>query len=163
MKLSKTLTEAINNQIAMELHSSYLYLGMSAYCESQNFPGAAKWLRAQSHEETGHAMKLFDYLYTRDAKAELMTLAAPPAAWKSLRAVFDATLKHEQTVTASIQKLHDLAVKEKDTAAQILLQWYITEQVEEEKNVTDILAKFDMIGDSPMGLMFLDKQLGERG
>ena len=132
--LKKTVLAALNEQVNAELHSAYLYLGMSAWCEGKNLPGFAGWMRKQFEEEQAHALKLYDYILDQGETVTLKAIAQPPAAYKTLQAVREATLKHEQHVTALIHKLYALAQKEQDFATQALMQWYVTEQVEEEKH-----------------------------
>ena len=160
--LSTTLTDAINDQIAFEMNSGYLYLGMSAYCEGRNLPGFAKWLRIQWQEEVGHAMKLYDMVLERGARVTLQSIEKPPVKYSSVLDLFKQVLAHEKKVTATINKLYALATKESDYATQVALQWFITEQVEEEKNVADILAALELIGDSGTSLYMLDRQMGSR-
>lgn len=160
--LSTTLTDAINDQIAFEMNSAFLYLGMSAYCESRNLPGFAKWLRIQWQEEVGHGMKLYDMVHERGGKVALQSIDKPTAKYPSVLELFKQVLAHEKKVTASINKLYATASKENDYATQVSLQWFISEQVEEEKNVADIVAALEMIGDSGTALYMLDKQMGNR-
>jgi ferritin len=161
--ISNKMTEAINKQINSELYSAYLYLAMSAEAELKGYKGTAKWFQVQFQEEMGHAMKLKSYLLEQGSEVELGAIAKPAVGYKSLLAMFEATLKHEQSITRSINGLMDAAVKEKDYATQILLQWYITEQVEEEANDNDIIVMLKMAGSSTGALLMLDKQLGKRG
>jgi ferritin len=160
--LSKTLQDAINEQMKHEIDSAYLYLAMSAYCESKNFPGIASWLRIQWQEELSHAMKLFTYVNARGGRTILKAVEQPPADYDSPQEIFKLVLKHEQKVTGMINKLYETAIKEGDYATQVELQWFITEQVEEEKNAMDILHLLEMVGDSGVSLMMLDRQLGAR-
>jgi len=160
--LSKQLQDAINEQINLELYSAYVYLSMAAHFEGENLGGFANWMRVQFQEETGHAMKFFKYVYDRGGKVILKAIAQPAAKFKAPLDVFHIVLDHEQKVTASINKLYELAVKEKDYASQTFLQWYINEQVEEEKNALDIINMLEMIGNTPISLMMADKQLGAR-
>jgi len=161
--LSKTVMSALNEQIQKEYYSSYLYLAMSAYCEVSNLPGTAKWMRIQSQEELSHAMKLFDYVADRGGRVALKAIAQPPAEYKSALDIFKKALEHEKFVTASIHKLYALSVKENDYASQIVLQWFVTEQVEEEKNATQIVEQLKMVGDSKTSVMLLDRHLAKRG
>jgi len=160
--LSTTLTDAINDQIAFELNSAYMYLAMSAHCESRNLPGCAKWLRIQWQEEVGHAMKFFDMVQERGGRVTLRSIEKPPAKFPSALEVFKQVLAHEKKVTASVNKLYALASKENDYAMQVALQWFIAEQVEEEKHAGDIVAGLELIGDSGTALYMMDKQLGSR-
>jgi ferritin len=160
--LSKEVLEGINDQIRKELSSAYLYLSMSAYCESQNLPGMAKWLRIQWEEETQHAMKFFNYVVERGGTVVLQGIEKPPAKFKSALAIFEEVLAHEEKVSASIDKLYEVALKAKDYATQIELQWFIKEQVEEEKNAAEIIELMKRSGDSGPMLLMLDRQLGMR-
>jgi ferritin len=160
--LPKEILESINDQIQAELSSAYLYLSMSSFCEAQNLPGMARWLRVQWQEEQEHALKLFDYVSTRGGHVVLQAIDRPPAKFKSPLDVFQQVLSHEQKVTASIHKLYELALKAKDYPTQIELQWFIKEQVEEEKHANEIVEQMKMIGDSGTPLIMLDRQLGAR-
>ncbi len=160
--LSKTLQEAINEQIKNELYSAYLYLSMSAYCEANNLPGSARWMRLQSQEETAHAMKLFDYVNDRGGRVVLQAIDQPTAEFGSPLDVFQQVLAHEQKVTSLINKLYELAVKENDYPTQIELQWFIAEQVEEEKSASDVVELMKAIGDHGPSLIMADRQLGSR-
>jgi ferritin len=160
--LGKLLQDALNEQINLELSSAYLYLSMSAHFEGENLGGFANWMRVQYHEETEHAMKFYKYVYDRGGKVTLKAIPQPATKFKTTLDVFNMVLEHEQRVTASINKLYELAVKDKDYATQSSLKWFIDEQVEEEKNATDIINMLEMIGDSSMGLVMADRQLGAR-
>jgi ferritin len=160
--ISKSLQDALNEQINFELFSAYLYLSMSAHFETQNLSGFASWMRVQYQEETGHAMKLYKYVFDRSGVVTLKAIAQPAIKFKKSADVFKQVLEHEQKVTSLINKLYELAVKEKDYAAQSFLQWFINEQVEEEKNATDIINMLEMVGDSPVSLIMADRQLGAR-
>ncbi len=161
--LSKKVQDALNAQINMEFHSSYIYLGMSSYCELNNFPGCAQWLRVQSEEEHGHAMRLRSFLLDRDCQVKLLPIAEATTEYDSVPEVFETALKQEQQVSQSINALYDLAHQEKSFAALVELQWFITEQVEEEKTSRDIVAKFRMIKDDPSAMIDMDRELGSRG
>jgi ferritin len=160
--LSKIVQDAMNEQIKNELYSAYLYFSMSAYCDSINLPGFAHWMRVQSQEETGHALKFYGYIYDRGGRVVLQALAQPPVEFGSPLAVFEQVLEHERKVTATINNLCTLAAQEKDYASQALLQWFVTEQVEEEKSASLIVEQLKMIGDSKSALLMLDHHLGER-
>ncbi len=162
MKLEKQMQKALNEQINKEMYSSYLYLAMSAYCESENYPGCAKWLKVQSEEENDHAMKLYSYIHERGGRVELDAIDKPKGDYKNLSQVFSMVLEHEQKVSASITALYELALKHNDYPTQIMLQWFISEQVEEEKNSGEIIALLNKVGDSPVSLMMFDRQLGAR-
>ena len=160
--LNKTVQDAINQQINMEFESSYKYLGMSSYCALKNFPGCAAWLLLQSQEENAHAMRLRDFLLDRDCEVELLPIAQAPVSFESIPHVFQASLEQEKAVSESINRLYELAHENKAFAALVELQWFITEQVEEEKTVRDIVAKMTMVQDDPSALIDLDRELGER-
>lgn len=160
--LPKTMQDAINEQIQKEYHSSYLYLAMAAYCEANTLPGSAKWMRLQSQEELAHAMKLFEHMVDRGGRVTLQAIPQPPAEYKSALDVFEKVLAHEQLVTASIHKLYALALKENDYPAQVMLQWFVTEQVEEEKNAAEIVAQLKMIEARDTAVLMLDHRLAKR-
>jgi ferritin len=163
MSMNQVVQDAINHQINAELSASYQYLAMSAYCEQLHLRGIARWLRLQSQEEYGHGMKLFDFLIARGCGVALKPLTAPSVTFGSVREVFESVLRQEQEVTRSIDALYELALKERSYAATVELQWFLTEQVEEEQNARNILAKLDMIKDDPASLLDLDRELGGRG
>ena len=160
--ISKAMQEAVNEQINKELYSSYLYLSMAAYFENKNLPGFAKWLHVQTDEERGHGMKLYQHLVDRNGRVALKTIAAPVTDWKSNLEVFKEVQTHEAEVTASINGLYELALKEKDYPMQVLLQWFINEQVEEEKNAADIVQQLELIDAHGTAVLMLDHQLGKR-
>ena len=161
--ISITMQGAINEQINKELFSSYLYLSMAAFFESRNLPGFAKWLHVQADEERGHGMKLFQYLVDRGGRVVLKAITTPPADWKSNLEVFQQVQAHEAAVTASINSLYELALQEKEYPTQVLLQWFITEQVEEEKNAAEIVQQLELIDAHGTAVLMLDHQLGKRG
>ena len=161
--ISKALQDALNEQIKNELYSAYLYLSMSAYFERINLPGSARWMRLQSQEETSHAMKFFDHLNDRGGTVVLQAIDQPPSEFKSPLEMFQQALAHEQKVTGMINKLYALAVKENDYPAQVELQWFVTEQVEEEKNATQIVEQLKIVGEHGPSLIMIDRQLGARG
>ena len=158
--INKTVQEAINSQIQKETYSAYLYLAMAADCEAKNLKGFSTWLRIQYEEEMSHALKLFDYLLERGGTVALQSIQAPPAEFGTPLQMFEKVLEHEQYVTASINKLYEIALENKDYATQIFLQWYINEQVEEEASASEVLEKIRMVGDR--GLVYIDKELGKR-
>ncbi|MBI3836889.1 MAG: ferritin [Planctomycetia bacterium] len=160
--LSQVIQDAINEQINNELSSSYSYLAMSTYCERQNFMGCARWLRIQSQEEYGHGLRLLDFLIARDGTVKLKAVSEPAVQFKSIAAVFEQALLQEQQVSKQIDSLYELALKEKAFAALVQLQWFITEQVEEEKTAREIVAKFHLVRDDPAPLLDLDRELGGR-
>ena len=161
--ISKTMETAINDQMQKEFYSSYLYLAMSAYLESKNLCGMAHWMDVQSSEERGHAMKFMKYLQDRSGAVKLGAIEQPPAKWKSPMEAFEQSLGHERMITASIGKINDLAAKENDPATQVMLQWFISEQVEEEKNAELNVQQFKMIEAHETAVYILDHQMGKRG
>ena len=161
--ISETMENAVNKQINKEMYSAYLYLSMSAYFESINLKGFANWMYVQYQEEVGHAMKFYEHLKNRGGKLKLFAINEPPSEWKSPLDVFQATLKHEQFITKSINELVDIAESEKDRAAYNMLQWFIDEQVEEEANDEEIIAQLEMVEESRNGLLMLDRELAKRG
>lgn len=162
MELTKRMQDALNAQIKEELFSSYIYLSMSAYCEAINLPGFAHWMRLQSQEELEHAMKFFGFINDRGGRVVFQALDQPPVEFEGPVAVFQKTLEHEQYITGKIHDLYALAAAEKDYSAQILLQWFVQEQVEEEKTAGEILEMLKVIGDKGQALVMLDRQLAGR-
>ena len=160
--ISKKMQEALNDQVTAEFYSAYLYLAMEAYFESVNLPGFANWMRVQTQEELTHGIKIYDFLNERGGRVTLKAIDQPPSEWASPLAVFEAAYKHEQKVTGLINALVNLAVTEKDHAANSFLQWFVDEQVEEEKSASDIVGKLKLIKDSPQGLYMLDQELAQR-
>lgn len=160
--LSKKMEKALNEQINKEIYSAYLYMSMSAHSTDIGLSGFANWFMVQYHEEMEHAMKIYDYVNDQGGKVILMTIDQPPSNFRDPMDMFKKTLKHEQFVTKSINDLVDLAIKEKDHATQIFLQWFVTEQIEEEGNDNDIIAKLELAGDKGNGLFMIDKELGTR-
>jgi ferritin len=161
--LSKSMLKALNAQINHELFSSYLYLSMSAHFQSVNLPGFAHWMALQSKEEYEHAMKIFNYITERNGRVVLEAIDKPPTEFQKPLDVMKQVLEHEKKVSGLINRLYDLAVNEKDYPTQVMLQWFITEQVEEEKTAGDIIEQLKMVGDMPAGLIMLDRQLASRG
>lgn len=160
--LAKTVQDAINNQINMEFVSSYIYLSMSAHFEHENLPGFAKWMFVQGEEERLHAMKLFNFINDRGGRVTLQAIPQPPVEFGSPLEVFQKALEHEQKVSASINNLYGLAAKENDYAAQVMLQWFVNEQVEEEKTATQIVEQLKRIGNDGPALLLLDREMGAR-
>jgi ferritin len=161
--IKEKIQDAVNKQINAELYSAYMYLSMSAYFQSINFDGFASWMYLQAKEEFSHAMKFYDYLLERGGKITLFPIEAPPRDWKSVQEVFENVYQHEIKVTGLINGLVDLAAAEKDHATGIMLQWFVTEQVEEEAHASLIVEQLKMIGPSNNGQFMLDKKLGKRG
>lgn len=162
MEMDKKLQDAVNEQIAREFYSAYLYLAMAAYFDSVDLPGFSRWMKAQAKEEVSHGMKFYEYLADRGARVTLKAIAQPPAEFSSPLDVFEKTLAHEQEVTRSIDGLYALAAKAGDNASVLAFQWFVTEQVEEEKNASDIIAKLRRVGEKGHGLILMDKELGSR-
>ena len=160
--LNKKMTQALNEQINRELYSAYLYMAMSSQCNTMGLKGFANWFMVQYHEEMFHAMKIFEYIQRQGEIVALKAIQEPPSTFKSLLDMFEQTLAHEQFITKSINDLMDLANSKKDHASQIFLEWYVTEQVEEEENDNDIIAQLKLIGDNVHGIMMLDRELAAR-
>jgi ferritin len=160
--ISQGVQDAINEQVNRELFSAYAYLSMSAYFENANLPGMAAWMRAQAQEEVAHGMKLFDFINDRGGRVMLKPIDGPPTEFKSPLEVFEQALKHEQAVTGMIHRLYETAEKANDFATQVALQWFITEQVEEEKSADLIVEQLKMIGNDRSMLLILDRDLGSR-
>jgi len=160
--ISKKVTDAFNGQINAETYSAYLYWSMSAALEEMNLPGFASWLRAQAQEEMAHAMKFYNHIIERGGAVVLTSIDAPPTQWDSVKAVFENGLAHEQKVTGLINDLMDLTMAEKDHAGSMFLQWFVTEQVEEEATATEVLGKLEIAGGTAGGLYMLDKEMAGR-
>jgi ferritin len=161
--ISTAMQQAVNEQINKEMYSSYLYLSMAAYFEDKTLPGFAKWMHVQAGEEHEHGMKFFKYLVDRGGRVELKPIAGPETDWKTHLEVFKQVQAHEAEVTASINALYELALKEKDYPTQVLLQWFINEQVEEEKNAAEIVHQLELIDAKGTAVLMLDHQLAKRG
>lgn len=162
MKVGNTIQKAFNEQIREELASAYIYLAMSAYFESTDLAGAASWMRLQAREEIEHGMKFFDFLNRRGGRVQLAAIAKPEESWGSPAAAFEAAYHHEQHITERINALVGLARKEEDTAAEKFLDWFISEQVEEEWQTLEVVNRFKMVGDSAQGLFLVDRELAQR-
>lgn len=160
--LSEKMIEAINQQFNREMYSAYLYMAMSAHSNELGLKGFANWFMVQYHEEMAHAMKMYEYLQRQGAAVRLTTISEPPAAFSSPLDMFEKTLKHERSVTQWINELMDLAIAEKDHATRIFLQWYVSEQVEEEDNDNEMIAQLKLIGDNAHGLLMMDRELAQR-
>jgi len=160
--ISQKIQKALNEQLNAEFYSSYFYLSMSAYFESKDLQGFAQWFRLQADEEYAHAMKIFDYVYQIGGEVKLMKIDGPKTNWDSFLEVFQDTFEHEQKVTKSINDLLELAYAEKDHATVNFLQWFVSEQVEEEATAQQNVKKMEMIGDDKAGLFMIDKELGGR-
>ena len=160
--LSQAMQNAVNEQINNELYSSYSYLSMSAYLEHQQFRGCAKWMKMQSGEEYAHAMRLYKFQIDRQCRVVLKPIGEPQGEFSSVTEVFEIALKQEQSVTQQINSLWELAFNEKQFAALVELEWFIQEQVEEEKTASEIVHKFRMVSQDPAALLDLDRELGAR-
>lgn len=160
--LSQVMQDAINDQVNNELYASYSYLAMASWCEHKQFTGCAHWLRLQSDEERVHAMRLHDFLIARNCRVTFKTIAEPDNDFESIVSVFEKALAQEQVVTGQINSLYELAFQEKAFAALVELEWFITEQVEEEKTAREVVHKFNMVKDDPASLLDMDRELGER-
>ena len=160
--ISKKMQDALIDQINAELYSAYLYLAMAAEFESKNLKGMARWMEVQAKEETGHAKRLYEFVNDRGGRVTLKAIDAPPLEWKTPAAAFEAAYEHEQKVSAMIHNLVDIARSEKDKAAEVMLAWFVNEQVEEEASASEITEKLKMIKDSANGLFMLDSVLGKR-
>lgn len=161
--MNDSMLKGLNEQIHRELESAYVYLAMAAHFEAAALPGFGSWMRKQSQEEMGHAMRLFNHILDRGGRVHLEGISGPGSDFGSPLEVFQTALKHEEEVTASIHELYKAAVEEGDFPAQVELHWFITEQVEEEKTAGDIVEKLRRAGDSDAALLFLDQQMGSRG
>ncbi|HET9465089.1 MAG TPA: ferritin [Gemmatimonadales bacterium] len=160
--MSPKVQAAFNEQMTHEFYSSYLYLSMSAFLDAANLPGLSQWMRAQAREEAIHAMKIFDHLLDRAGKVQLHPIGRPPADFASARDVFDQAHRHEKEVTASINALYGLTLDERDFASRVFLDWFVQEQVEEEKTSGLLAEQLRMVGDDRPGLLMLDRELGQR-
>ena len=158
--ISNAMRTRMNEQINRELYSAYLYLSMSAHAERVNLKGTAAWFMAKHTEEMTHALKMYRYLLDQDAAVELTAVAAPPVTADGVLTMFEDTLAHEREVTASINALVDQALSEKDHATNIFLQWFVTEQIEEEATVNDVIGRLKLFGDQGQGLLMIDNELG---
>ncbi len=160
--ISQKIQDAFNEQVNAEIYSSYLYLSMAAYFESINLNGFASWMRVQAQEELVHGMKFFDFICERGGTVALKPIAGPPTRWESPLVAFQEAYKHEQKVTSLINDLVDLSLNEKDHASNAFLQWFVTEQVEEEASVDKVVQRLKLAGDQGGGLFMIDKELETR-
>ena len=160
--INEKLQAALNDQINAELYSSYLYLSMSAYFESQDLPGFANWMRVQAKEEDFHVQKFFDYVIERGGRVELEAIDKPRTEWGSALEAFEEALAHEQSITARINELVELAIEQKDRATQSFLQWFVDEQVEEEASADQVVKSLRLGAGQPVAMLMLDRELGAR-
>jgi ferritin len=162
MAVSASVQEAFNSHINAEFYSSYLYLSMSTYCDSMDLPGFAHWMRIQSQEEYDHAMRLLTYIEDRDGRVTLLPIEQPPNEFASVEDVMRQTLSHEQHVSVLINQLYAAAADAGDFASQVMLQWFVNEQVEEEKAARDVIASLDKVAGRSDALLLLDREMGAR-
>lgn len=162
MAVSTGLQEAFNRHINAEFYSSYLYLSMSTYCDSIDLPGFAHWMRIQSQEEYDHAMRLLTYLEDRDGRVTLLPIEQPTIEFDSVDDVMRQTLHHEQHVSQQINQLYAVAAEATDFASQVMLQWFVNEQVEEEKTARDVIAALDKVAGRSDALLLLDREMAAR-
>jgi ferritin len=160
--LSEKMIDALNEQINKEMYSAYLYLAISSYAEFKGLRGFSNWYRVQYQEEMEHAMRIYDYVQEQGAQVKLKAIEQPSSDFGTPLQILEKTLEHEQYVTQLINNLVDLAIQEKDHASQIFLQWFVTEQIEEESNVNEILDKLKLAGEEGRGLFMIDKDLAAR-
>jgi ferritin len=160
--LSEKMQQALNDQVNAEFYSAYLYLSMHAYFKSINLDGFANWMYYQAQEELTHGMKIYDFINQRGGRVQLRQIKAPETQWESPLAVFEATLQHEQKVTSLINGLVELALSEHDHASNIFLQWFVSEQVEEEESVGGVLEQLKLMGEAKSGFFMIDRELARR-
>ena len=160
--LKESIQNALNDQIQAEFHSAYLYLSMAAWCEAKNFDGFGHWMRMQAQEEMFHAMKVYDYVHMTGGQVVLQAVQQPDVDWADSLALFKASFDHEQYMTGRINDLLSLAMEERDHATANMLQWFISEQVEEEATVDAIYGKLEMMGDNMHAIYMLDRELAAR-
>jgi len=161
--LKERIEKALNDQVNAEMFSAYLYLSMSSCFAAMNFSGFAQWMKVQAMEEMSHAMKIYDFIIERGGRVTLAQIDAPETAWESPLAAFEAAYKHEQYITSRINDLVDMAIEERDHATNIFLQWFVSEQVEEEASADEIVQKLKLVGDQGNAIFMLDRELGSRG
>jgi ferritin len=159
---TEKMLKALNDQIHHELESAYIYLAMSAYFESGNYPGFAHWMKMQFEEEMMHAFRFYDYIHSRGAKVDLQAIEKPPADYDSALAAFETSLGHEMKISKDIHDLYGLATEEKDYPSLSFLQWFIDEQVEEEEHVSQVVEDIRRVSKSDHGMLMLDRELGQR-
>lgn len=160
--ISKKMCKALNNQVNAELFSSYLYLSMSSWFSERSLSGFASWMRVQAQEELSHGMKIYDYILERGGKVKLGVIDQPESVWKSAVEVVEEVAAHEAKVTGLVNDLVDVALGEKDHATNIFLQWFVSEQVEEEASVGEVFERMKMIDGDSAGMFAMDMELGKR-
>jgi ferritin len=161
--IAAKVQDALNRHVTAELYSSNLYLAMGAWCEANAYKGFARWLRIQADEERSHCLKILDFVLARGGQGHIGAVEAAGGTWKSVLDVFKEVQRHERSVSEAIDGLHAAAVAQKDTATQVFLQWFVTEQVEEEATAAEIVDKLTLVGDKPATVLYLDKEYGKRG
>jgi ferritin len=161
--ISQAMVAALNHQIKHELYSSYLYLSMAGFCEQQGLGGFAHWMRIQTDEERTHAMKIYDYLVDNGAPVVLEAIEQPPASFGGPKKMFEAVLEHERSITQRIHNLMAQAKEEHDYRTDVFLQWFVSEQLEEEKNASDILQRIELVDERMSSVLWIDKELKKRG
>lgn len=160
--MKQKIEEALNEQLNAEFYSGYLYLSMSAWFQARNLGGFSTWMRVQAQEELAHAMKFHDFILERGGRVNLKPIEGPKTEWESPLSAFEDAYAHEQKVTGLINDLVDLAQEERDHASQIFLHWFVTEQVEEEDNASEVVEKIKLVGDAAGGMFMLDREMGQR-
>ena len=160
--ISDKMLEALNTQINEEWYSAYLYMSMSAYASDQGLSGVPNWFRVQYGEEMTHAMKFYDYIIEQGGRVRLKAIQEPDHEFESVEAIFSGALDHERHITGCINELVSLAIEEKDYATHTFLQWFVTEQVEEEAHASDVLSRIRLVGQDGRGLLLIDNQLAQR-
>lgn len=160
--ISETITNALNEQLKWEMYSANLYLSMSAFLQDIGLPGFANWMRIQYQEETDHALKFYDFIISRGGHAKLSAIDEPPSTWANALEAFKAAAAHEAEVTRRINELVHLAKNEHDFATDIFLQWFVTEQIEEEDNVKSIIDRLKLVNGEGQGLLMLDSEAASR-
>jgi len=160
--ISKKMAASLNKHMNLELYSAHIYLSMSSGANEVGLKGAANWFMVQYREEMVHFMKFYAYLVDQGVNVELLSSKAVPNTYKSLLEMMQRTLTHEELITKCINELSEQAVQEKDHATQIFLQWFVTEQIEEENNDRDLIAKLKLVGDNGQGILMIDAEMGQR-
>lgn len=160
--ISKAMEKSLSDQLNHELYSAYLYLAMAAYAAHIDFNGAASWFKRQHEEEQMHATKIYNYLIEQGVRVILNEVSAPPSEFGTILELFEASLAHEQLMTARLNEVSDESLKEKDHATYNLLQWYVNEQVEEEASISGIISKIKLVKNDGYGLLMIDNELGSR-
>ena len=160
--MKKELTDGINSQMNFEIYSAYIYLAMSSYLKGLGLNGAASWMKAQAQEEMVHVDDFYDFLHDRGECPELAAIDKPPVKWDSPLAAFEHAYSHEQIVSSRINDLVDAALAGRDHAANAFLQKYVSEQIEEEATVNDVVQQLRLVEGAPQGLFMVDRELAKR-